>query len=290
MKAPRIPSPGETILDGTSSMVAGGKGANQAVAAARCGGEVSLIGRLGNDLFGQEALAGLKADHIDTRHMTCLPDASSGVALITVSEDGENAITVASGANALLLPDAIREADELLASASIVLTQLETPLDTISFVVDRCQELDVPVVLNPAPAAALVDHIFSKVSVLTPNESEAELMSGLPVSDLETAARAGEVILSKGVKTLIITMGAQGALLFDGSRRELIPSYPVEAVDTTGAGDTFNGALCVALSEGKPWREAIAFANAAAALSVTTLGAQPSCPSRDDVERLLREA
>ncbi|MEM6914390.1 MAG: PfkB family carbohydrate kinase, partial [Pseudomonadota bacterium] len=146
VKAPRIPSPGETILGGTFSMVAGGKGANQAVAAARCGGEVSLIGRLGNDLFGQEALAGLKADHIDTRHVTCLPGASSGVALITVSEDGENAITVASGANALLLPDAIREADELLASASIVLTQLETPLETISFVVDRCQDLDVPVV------------------------------------------------------------------------------------------------------------------------------------------------
>ncbi|MEO1656960.1 MAG: ribokinase [Pseudomonadota bacterium] len=287
VQAPRIPSPGETILGGTFSMVAGGKGANQAVAAARCGGSVTFVARLGDDMFGHEAIAGLKTDNIDTSHVICLPDAASGVALITVSDDGENAITVASGANALLMPDAIEKADDALSGASIVLTQLETPLETIRATLDRCQALGVPVVLNPAPALPLDDAVFASVAVLTPNETEAELISGLPVSDVETAKSAGEAILAKGVSTLIITMGSQGALLFEGGTCTMVPGYPVEAVDTTGAGDTFNGALCVAMSEGKTWPEAVAFANAAAALSVTKLGAQPSVPTRADVDAFL---
>ncbi|MEM0929426.1 MAG: ribokinase [Pseudomonadota bacterium] len=288
VQAPRIPTPGETILGGTFSMVAGGKGANQAVAAARCGGAVSFIARLGDDMFGHQAIAGLKADSIDTSHVACLPDVASGTALITVSEDGENAITVASGANALLMPDAIETADSMIAEAAIVLTQLETPLETISALVDRCAAHGVPLVLNPAPALPLNEAIFSRVAVLTPNESEAELLSGVPVTDLESAKRAGEVILAKGVKTLIITMGGDGALLFEDGSPTMVPSFTVDPVDTTGAGDTFNGALCVAISEGKSWAEAVTFANAAAALSVTVLGAQPSAPRRADVDALVQ--
>lgn len=288
VQAPRIPTPGETILGGTFSMVAGGKGANQAVAAARCGGAVSFIARLGDDMFGHQAIAGLKADSIDTSHVACLPDVASGTALITVSEYGENAITVASGANALLMPDAIETADSMIAEAAIVLTQLETPLETISALVDRCAAHGVPLVLNPAPALPLNEAIFSRVAVLTPNESEAELLSGVPVTDLESAKRAGEVILAKGVKTLIITMGGDGALLFEDGSPTMVPSFTVDPVDTTGAGDTFNGALCVAISEGKSWAEAVTFANAAAALSVTVLGAQPSAPRRADVDALVQ--
>ncbi|MEM9284952.1 MAG: ribokinase [Pseudomonadota bacterium] len=288
VQAPRIPTPGETILGGTFSMVAGGKGANQAVAAARCGGAVSFIARLGDDMFGHQAIAGLKADSIDTSHVACLPDVASGTALITVSEDGENAITVASGANALLMPDAIETADSMIAEAAIVLTQLETPLETISALVDRCAAHGVPLVLNPAPALPLNEAIFSRVAVLTPNESEAELLSGVPVTDLESAKRAGEVILAKGVKTLIITMGGDGALLFEDGSPTMVPSFTVDPVDTTGAGDTFNGALCVAISEGKSWAEAVTFANAAAAHSVTVLGAQPSAPRRADVDAMVQ--
>lgn len=287
VQAPRIPSPGETILGGTFSMVAGGKGANQAVAAARSGGSVKFIARLGNDMFGNQAIEGLKADHIDTTHVVQTSEAACGVALITVSDEGENAITVASGANALLLPDAIDQADAMLASASIVLIQLETPVETISHVMNRCEAHGVPVILNPAPALPLDDAIFSKVAVLTPNESEAALISGMPVTDVETAKRAGEAILAKGVGTLIITLGSEGALLFEGGTGTLIPTFPVDAVDTTGAGDTFNGALSVAMSEGKSWEDAVTFANAAAALSVTVFGAQPSAPRREDIDALV---
>ncbi|MCC6450329.1 MAG: ribokinase [Candidatus Aureabacteria bacterium] len=284
---PRIPKPGETILGGRFSTAAGGKGANQAVAAARAGGEVALIARVGNDLFGAQALSGFKADGIDATHVTTDPDQPSGVALILLARGGENSIAVAPGANAALSPRDVEKAEALIRSADILLMQLETPVETIVRAAGIAAEAGGTVILNPAPACPLDDAVLGAVTILTPNESEAELLTGIPVRDASGAGRAARALRGRGVKTVIVTMGSKGALLETGEASEVLPAFSVDAVDATAAGDVFNGALAVAVAEGKPLREAVRFANAAAALSVTRLGAQPSIPARDEIDRML---
>jgi len=287
VKLDRIPKPGETVLGGEFSTAAGGKGANQAVAAARAGGKVTFIARVGDDVFGRQALKGFVADGIDTGHVITDPDAPSGVALIFVDERGENSIAVASGANAYLTRQDVLSARDAIASAEVLVIQLETPLDTVLAAVELAVEHGVRVVLNPAPAQPLGEEILRHVSVLTPNETEAHLLTGIEISDDAAALAAAKRLNAFGVESVLITLGSRGAFMLDSDHNELIPGFEVEAVDTTAAGDVFNGALAVALAEGRALTKAVRFANAAAALAVTKLGAQPSAPSREEIERLL---
>lgn len=279
----RLPRPGETLLGGEFTTSAGGKGANQAVAAARVGGEVTFVARVGRDLFGDEAVAGFQRDGINTEFVFRDPRAPSGVALIFVARDGENCIAVAGGANQRLSPADVKRARPAIAKASVVVLQLETPLETVESAVQFAARVGVRVILNPAPARALPDRLLARASILTPNETEAERLTGIAVTDNTSASRAAAKLLRTGAQAAIITLGARGAWVATPDRQELVPSFAVNALDTTAAGDVFNGALAVALAEEKPLLEAVRLANAAAAISVTRLGAQRSAPRRREV-------
>ncbi|MDR1011590.1 MAG: ribokinase [Opitutaceae bacterium] len=283
-----IPRPGETLLGGHFVTAPGGKGANQAVAAARSGGDVTLVACVGRDMFGDRAIAGFKADKINTRHIRRDAKAPSGVALIFVAESGENSIAVASGANAKLLPADIQNAEAAFKTARMLVMQLETPLPAIAAAARLAKKHKVPVILNPAPAAPLAPSLLKRISIITPNETEAELLTGIKVTDDASAEKAARSLISQGVQNVIITLGPKGAYLCNNGTSRLIPGFPVKATDTTAAGDTFNGALAVALSEGRPLAEAVCFANAAAAISVTRLGAQPSAPTRKEIDAFLK--
>jgi ribokinase len=287
VKVPHIPKPGETILAGEFSTAAGGKGANQAVAAARAGGAVTFIARVGRDANGDRALSGFVDAGIDVSRVVRDRTRPSGVALIFVGEHGDNSIAVASGANGALSPADVRNASSSFRRASMLLLQLETPLKTIETSIDLAARAGVPVVLNPAPARPLASRLLARVHVLTPNETEAALLTGIAVRDENSAARAADALLAQGVGHVVITMGARGAFVASVGIRQMIRGFKAKAVDATGAGDVFNGALGVALAEGKPFLEAARFANAAAAISVTRLGAQPSAPARREIDRLL---
>lgn len=287
VKVPRIPKPGETILGGKFTNAAGGKGANQAVAAARAGGEVTFIACIGEDMFGQQALTGFRADHIIVDYIKKIPEEPSGVAMIFVDNKGENSIAVASGANAKLLPEDLEKVREVIQSADILLMQLETPVETVKKAALIAAEAGVKVILNPAPAQELDDDVLSKLFVITPNESEAQLLTGVVVKDSGSAEKAAGILLDKGIEIVIITLGKKGALLKTRHNMHLVSGFDVKAVDATAAGDVFNGALAVAIAEGKPLEESLRFANAAAALSVTKLGAQPSAPHREEIENLI---
>jgi ribokinase len=287
VKSPSLPSPGETILGGTFFLFPGGKGANQAVAAARLGGNVIFLAKTGADIFGAQSVEGFKKEGIDCRYIATDPSAASGVALINVDAKGENCIVVAPGANATLTPEEVLKARDAIRNADIVLTQLEIPLNTVIELVSFAAACDRRIILNPAPACNLPDYLLQNVSILTPNEKEAELLTGVKVTDTAGALTAAQILFAKGVATVIITLGRGGALLYDGREPALIPAPKVEAVDTTAAGDVFNGALAVALSEGMRMTDAVKFANHAAALSVTKLGAQTSAPRRAETETFL---
>ncbi len=287
IKVPHVPMPGETIIGGTFSTAAGGKGANQAVAAARAGGDVTFVARVGEDMFGRKAKDGFVKDNINVDNVLSDKDAPSGVALIFVGEDGENSIAVASGANANLSPSDVESAADAISSADILIMQLETPLETVLKAATIASEKGVKVILNPAPACELSDDILSHVSILTPNESEAELLTGIKVKSEKDAAAAADALMAKGIEVVIVTMGAKGAFVVTADSKELVSGFSVKAVDATAAGDVFNGTLAVAMAEGKPLKDAVKFANAAAALSVTKLGAQPSAPTRQEIEKFL---
>ena len=289
IKAPRIPKPGETVLGSDFFMAAGGKGANQAVAAARAGGDVHFIARIGEDSFGEQALEGFRFEGIDTQHVLKTPGRPSGVALIIVDESGENSIAVASGANALLSPQDIEDAGPVIASSAVLLTQFETPMETVHRAAEIAAKHGRKVIINPAPAQPILNGDFLKhVSILTPNETETEILTGLSIRTDEDLAAAADILLTIGLEAVLITLGGRGVFVAASNVKEFVPSFSVKAVDTTAAGDVFNGALAVALAEGRPLLEAARFANAAAALSVTKMGAQPSAPFRAEIDALLR--
>ena len=287
VKVPQMPRPGETVLGGTFFMAAGGKGANQAVAAVRAGGAVTFVACVGADAFGEQAVQGFRKDGIDTKYVFTVDEAPSGVALIMVDDGGENSIAVASGANARLYPHHIDEAAAAIAAADVLLVQLETPLATVEAAVALAAAHGTRVILNPAPAQALGDDILQHVSVITPNRSEAELLTGLALDHPSRLDEVASALLSRGADVALITLGGEGLYLATSERRERIPAFDVQPEDTTAAGDTFNGALSVALSESMPLRDAARFASAAAAISVTRRGAQPSAPHRDEILRML---
>ncbi len=287
IKVKRIPKPGETILGGEFAMAAGGKGANQAVGAARAGGAVTFIARVGRDMFGDKAIAGFVADGINVDYVVRDQKSPSGVALIFVAQNGENSIAVASGANSRLLPADLMKAKRAFAQASVVVMQLETPLPTVEAAAKLAAAAGARVILNPAPARPLPNSLLRRVFLLTPNETEAQLLTGLAVNNEAAAAKAAEALLARGVQNVIITLGARGAYVAAKQGRGLVRGFKVKPVDTTGAGDMFNGTLAVALAEGKSLLEAARFASAAAAISVTRLGAQTSAPMRKEIDRLL---
>jgi ribokinase len=282
VKIDKHPLPGETRLGGDFFMNAGGKGANQAVAAARLGGNVAFVAKVGNDIFGKQTLDGLTNEQIDTSHVFIDETAPSGTALIIVNAEGENSIVVASGANAKLSVEDVSAIAELKDTA-FILMQLETPIDTITAVINAAKIIGTKVILNPAPAQQLTDTILEGLFLIVPNETEASILTGISVTDLGTASKAADVLLHKGVSHVIITLGKQGAYFKSPLRELLVPAPSVTAIDTTAAGDTFCGAITVALSEGKDWEDAIRFAIAAASLSVTRLGAQSSVPFRNEI-------
>jgi ribokinase len=291
IKVKDIPRPGETLLGGQFQTFPGGKGANQAVATARAGGNVVFIAAVGDDAYGAEAIRNYQEDHINTEDIKVCRGVPSGIAMITVSEKGENAITVASGANAELRPADLEEAEEAFAEADFMLVQLETPLETVQKAVELCADFNTRVILNPAPAAELPDAMLKKVHIITPNETEAEKLTGIAVQDEASAAEAARVLHGRGVRTVIITLGEKGALVSDPESGDLalIPGFRVQAVDTTAAGDVFNGQLAVALAEGLALEGAILQAHAAAALSVQKLGAQSSIPRKQDTLDFLKK-
>jgi ribokinase len=287
VKSPTLPAPGETVIGGTFFLFPGGKGANQAVAAARLGGYVTFIARIGADIFGAQSIESFKKEGIDCRFIGTDPSAASGVALITVDATGENCIVVAPGANATLTPSEIIRARDAIGEADIVLTQLEIPLPTVIELTDLAIASGRRIILNPAPACELPDQLLQNVSILTPNEKEAELLTGVRINDTAGALKAAQILFARGVETVIVTLGRAGALLYDGREPALIPAPKVEAIDTTAAGDVFNGALAVGLAEGMRMTDAVKFANNAAAISVTRLGAQASAPNRGETEAFL---
>ncbi len=283
IKAARIPAPGETILGGRFMLNPGGKGANQAVAAARLGGDVTFIAKVGNDLFGREAKSLFEKEGIRTDFVLTDNREPSGVALIMVGENGENCIAVASGANAVLSPEDVEEAQGVIEHADLVLMQLETPLDTVCRAAEIAVNKCVPVILNPAPAQAIPADLYECLEVITPNQTEAELLTGIKVSCLKSAEAAAKALRDKGALQAVITMGAKGAYVYDGDDGVMVDALKVAAVDTTAAGDVFNGALAVALTEGLELAEAVRFASKAAAVSVTRMGAQASAPYRAEL-------
>jgi ribokinase len=286
VKSDHLPAPGETVLGGVFQMIPGGKGANQAVAAARLGGQVSFLAKVGNDSFGTEAKAGFEKHGIDTSLILIDNQTPSGVALIMVDEKGENSISVALGANNELSPKDIIDADPAIKASNFLLIQLEIPIAVVEKALELANQHKTRVILNPAPAQELSEKLLSNVDIITPNESEAKLLTGVEVSDLDSARKAAQILRNKGIPIVIITMGVQGAYVKSEALDELVPGIKVNAVDTTAAGDTFNGALTVALAEQLNLKEAILFANRAAAYSVTKMGAQTSAPTKQEVENL----
>lgn len=287
VKTSSLPAPGETVLGGDFTMSPGGKGANQAVAAKRAGGDVTFVCKVGNDVFGENAVRHYVSEGIDVSGVLH-SDKPSGVALITVDADAENCIVVASGANVDITLDDIEASRPLLESCDILLMQLEIPVEAVLKAAKIAFEAGATVVLNPAPYSELPEEIFKYTSLFIPNETELSSFSGVPVTDQESACKAAEVLFAKGVGKMIVTMGSKGSLILDGEP-QFVQARKVKAVDTTGAGDTYCGSLCVALSEGKSLKDAAAFATASSAISVTKMGAQTAIPSREEIEAFMAQ-
>jgi len=285
VRVPHAPMPGETVLGGDFETFPGGKGANQAVAAARMGGEVTMVGRVGNDNFGDMLIQGLVENNIKTTHVIKDSEAPTGVAMIAVAADGENLIVVASGANYKVSEEDISDTRTMMRETDLLLLQLECPLETVTAAVELAKAYDVPVVLNPAPAQPLSTALLANVDVLTPNENELVLLTG--EEDIEMGIQK---LLDWGVKKLVITLGANGARVISEGMDQHLPAHEITVVDSTAAGDAFNGALAVALAEGKSLIDAVHYGMAAGALAATKRGAQPSLPARDEVENLMESS
>jgi ribokinase len=284
VRVPALPRPGETVAGGTFRRVGGGKGANQAVAAARAGGAVTFVAKLGDDEFGTASLAAYEAEGVDTSRITRAPGCPTGVAFILVDDRGENAIAVADGANGRLAPADVDAAHDAIATADVVLVQLEVPIETCRHAIALAAGLGRRVILNPAPARELDAELLAQVAVITPNETEAERLTGMHVSDEASAAAAAARLRSQGPAAVVLTLGPRGCLVAADGPPSEVAGHPVTAVDTVAAGDVFNGCLAVALAEGHALLTAAAFANTAAAIAVTRHGAQDSAPRRAEIE------
>ena len=287
IKAERRPRKGETLIGQEFGMFSGGKGFNQATAAARLGADVVMIGRLGTDTFGDILMSASTEEKINTNFVVRDAEVGTGVATIVIDAAGDNSIILVPHANMRLSVEDVERASAQIASADVLLLQLEVPIEASQKAAEIAKANGAKVILNPAPARELPDSFLAQVDILTPNEVETEFLSGLKVSDDEGAQRAAQVLLDKGISTVVLTLGDRGALLLTSDVRKLIPAYKVDVVDTTAAGDAFCGALATALAQGKTIEDAVAFANAAGALAVTVLGAQPSIPTAEKVEAFL---
>ena len=284
VKSDRLPVPGETVLGGAFMMNPGGKGANQAVAVARLGGNATFITKTGNDLFGKQSIEMFDEENINTDNILSDPLHPSGVALIMVDNNGENCIVVASGANASLSTHDIEKARDVIESADIILMQLEIPMNTVEYAAKMAFDKGIKVILNPAPAAYLSNELMKCLYAIVPNKTEAEILSGIKVSDWDSARQAADSISAKGVDNVVITLGSKGSFVKECNSYFEVPVDRINAIDTTAAGDTFCGAFCVGLSEGLSIHDAVYFANTAAGITVTREGAQSSIPYRKEID------
>lgn len=292
LQVPSFPRPGETLMGRNYQVIPGGKGANQAVAAARLGSDIGFIACVGNDSFGQNIVQSFARDGINTDYVSIIPSTPTGIALIQVSDGGENSICLSPEANNALTQELVTTFKDPIQHCDYLLLQLETPLDGIESAIKLAKEkphLDIKVVLNPAPAKALPDSILKQIDIITPNETEAEVLTGISVTDDTSAQQAANILHAKGITTVMITLGAKGVWLSENANGILIQGFKVKAIDTTAAGDTFNGAFVTALLEGMTTTYAIQFAHAAAALSVTRFGAQTSIPTRQETDDFLTQ-
>ena len=281
MKTSHLPAPGETILGGEFLMNQGGKGANQAVAVRRMGGNLIFMAKLGNDILGRQSLEYFENEGIDTRYLTLTENAASGVALISVDSQAENSIIVASGANMLLNEQDVDRITEEMEEGDILLMQLEIPLQTVVYAAKKAFEKGVKMVLNPAPSCNLPQELFPYLYMITPNAIEAEMLAGMKLGT--DAEEVGKKLYEMGVKNVIITLGAKGCLIIEEGISYHVDAFKVKPIDTTAAGDTFNGALCVGLAEGMALKQAAVMASKASSIAVTRMGAQPSIPYRKEV-------
>ena len=288
VQVPAIPRVGETVLGHTFHRSPGGKGANQAVAAAKLGAAVVLIGRVGADAVGRELIETAQAQGVDATYILADDATYTGLALILVDDAGQNIIAVASGADLTCRAADIARAAGVIAASRVLLAQLEIPLPVVEAALEVADRHGVPVILNPAPAQALTDDLLTKVYLLTPNETEAEALSGIPIRDRRTAKQAAERLLDRGVGNVVLTLGREGALLATRHTTLHVPGVPVNAIDTTGAGDAFCGALTVALAAGNDLPAAVTYANYAGALTTTKLGAQAALPTREELARFMQ--
>ena len=286
-RAPRFPQPGETISGEDLQVIPGGKGANQAVAAARLGAEVSMLGRVGRDNFGDFLIQNLQSNHVDTQ-LVQREDASTGTAIIVVDANGQNSIVLSAGANGKVSPQDVQNAS--FPAGGLLLLQLEIPLPSVLRAAQRAHENGLRVILNPAPARSLPDELIALADFLIPNESELSLLTGMEVKDILTAERAGCVLLERGVKTVIVTLGSKGALIVDKDTCTHVDTFKVNVVDTTAAGDAFIGGFANALLENKSLEESVRYGCACGALATTKFGAQPSLPTKEDVGAILAVA
>lgn len=287
MNIAQFPAPGETVIGKQYQTAFGGKGANQAVACGRSGADITFIACVGDDAIGAEILAQLKHDRIHTAAISVIPETTTGVAMIFVNGEGENVIGISAGANAALTPECFSPYQMIVAQSDALLMQLESPLETVITAAEIAKKNQTKVILNPAPARELPDSLLRLVDVITPNETEAEKLTGISVSDETGAAQAAQALHDKGIEQVLITLGSRGVWLSINGEGRCIPGFKVNAVDTIAAGDTFNGAYVTALLEGKPADDAVRFAHAAAAISVTRRGAQPSVPWRKEIDAFL---
>lgn len=281
-----FPAPGETRVGSNYRVVAGGKGANQAVACARLGGVTQFLACVGDDAEGLDTIASLATDGMDTANIQVTENGRTGVALIFVNSEGENCIGISAEANADLTPGKVRQNEALIANADYLLMQLEVPVESVTLAAEIARKNQTQVILNPAPALESVPKkLLNCTDIITPNQTEAEILTGVRVNSEDDAERAATLLHEHGIKIVIITMGSSGAYVSDPSGKRLISGHPVQVLDTTAAGDTFNGALVVALAEGRELDDAVNFANTAGAISVTRSGAQPSIPWRQEIEK-----
>lgn len=285
----QFPQPGETVIGKQYKVAFGGKGANQAVAAGRSGAEIAFIACVGADDIGERVRRQLASDRIDTQPIEAIADSTTGVALIFVNAEGENVIGIDAGANAAVTPDYLARYQQKVIDADALLMQLESPLETVIAAARLAKQHQTKVILNPAPARELPDELLGMIDMITPNETEAQRLTGIAVDNDADAARAAQALHDKGIATVIITLGSRGVWLSENGNGKLVPGFKVQAVDTIAAGDTFNGALVTALLEGRIMADAVRFAHAAAAIAVTRPGAQPSVPWREEIDAFLQQ-